>query len=437
MRKFHGNKVDYPKLLSFGCIALLILFGTYHTVFTIAAFLLCCVFLVIKKNDFCVEMLFFILSMAPIFKLSGSSSSVFTYVVLLYCLLGLARKRFMLNKVEVFVVLFSMYIIATSLISGVVDPKRIIKISANMLLISRLSEVDSSKTYRKIFLAYIIGLLFSSCMRFMDSSIFHINEYSEPVIMQEPTYSVVRFAGLYNDPNYYAVNLLLALVLLVFLYYQGDVSSVVVAGLAVPFVYFAGITGSKSALLMLAFPIGLFAWTCIKKRKYFLVLIGAFIVIVGVAMVLNGRITAFNTTLDRITRSDKTLVGMTSNRSTLWENYLSFLTNNIGKLIIGNSVGIYYLDGLATHNTYLDLPYQLGILGTILFGYIMHSAYVTIVQPHKKNLLNYAGILCILIMYFFLSQLQEFDLPFQIVLCLTCMNIETKPTRVPKGEVCV
>ena len=417
-----AGESKWPKVATFGFIAALILFGTYNVVFTLAALLACCIVLCVKDNEYCVELLFFLLSMAPIFKLSSLGSSVYTYVVLLYCLLHIVKKRFVLNKVETLVFIFALYILATSFYSGVVDTKRIIKMCANTLMIGLLSDINFEKKYRGVFLAYIVGLMLSSCMRYLDSSFFRINEYAVEKIMYEPTYSVVRFSGLYNDPNYYAINVIIALLLTVVLYQRRDISSFVVVLFSIPLIYFAGMTGSKSALLMLCLPLSLLALACIKKKNYLMLAFFVLAVIVGIGMVLSGKITAFNTTLDRMQRASKDLTGITSNRDLIWQNYLNFFENNPHILLIGNSVGIYYLDGLATHNTYIDLIYQFGIVGSAVFFSIIFTSYKEKVKNRRRILLNYSVLVCILAMYFFLSQLQEFDLPFHIALCFIVMN---------------
>ena len=152
-------------------------------------------------------------------------------------------------------------------------------------------------------------------------------------------------------------------------------------------------------------------------------------VAVGIEMILSGRFTAFNVTLNRMQRSSKNLTGVTSNRDLIWKNYFVFLKNNPHVLLIGNSVGIYYLDGFATHNTYIDLLYQFGIVGTMIFISIVIISFKEKVRNRPRSILNYGVLICILTMYFFLSQLQEFDLPFHIVLCLMVMNLNMNETN--------
>lgn len=430
-----GRGGEVKKWATFAMVALLILLGTNRVIFTLAALASCCLLLLKWESGLCTEFLFFLLSMAPIFKLSGNSSSLYTYVVLLYCLIRLTKNRLILRQGEILVLLFSLYILATSFLSGTVNPKRIIKLCGNMMMICLLTDPDIEGHYRGIFLAYVVGLLLSSGMRFLDSAVFPINTYTVEVIMYEPTYSVVRFAGLYNDPNYYAVNVILALILTVVLYQRRDIPWFVVILFSVPLICFAGMTGSKSALLILCLPLGLLLIACARRRDYALLLLFLAAIAVGSWWIFSGKSALFDTTLTRLQGSGGDLTGLTSQRTWVWESYVDFLLRHPGVLLVGNSVGIYYLNGYATHNTYLDLLYQLGLVGTVLLSAILAAAYRKTNAHRRRTITNYSVLLCMLAMYFFLSQLQEFDLPFHTALCLMMMNIDLSGGAVRKRRI--
>ena len=64
-------------------LSALILFGTYHNVFSIIAFLGVCLLLFFCERETIILQLFFIMPMANIFKMSPTSQSFFTIVLLL------------------------------------------------------------------------------------------------------------------------------------------------------------------------------------------------------------------------------------------------------------------------------------------------------------------------------------------------------------------
>lgn len=93
------SKVEYslnnviPKIV----IAALILFGTNNVVFALAALALCVLFFLKSEENKAIEMLF-LMPLAPIFKLSSTSSSLFTYLELGFLLLIYVRTRFVAKK---------------------------------------------------------------------------------------------------------------------------------------------------------------------------------------------------------------------------------------------------------------------------------------------------------------------------------------------------
>ena len=114
------------------------------------------------------------------------------------------------------------------------------------------------------FLCYIAGVLTSSLLMYVNLSLFRITEYvsskTERLVGADVGDNITRFAGLYGDPNYYSVNIIVAMILILCLYRKRKINSIHSIILIVPFVFFAAKTGSKSALLMLIIPALLFVY---------------------------------------------------------------------------------------------------------------------------------------------------------------------------------
>ena len=81
-------------------------------------------------------------------------------------------------------------------------------------------------------------------------------------------------------------------------------------------------------------------------------------------------------------------------------------------------VGMEFLDNSATHNTYLDLVYYLGIIGTVFIVASIYNAAKQKNPTSKRNWLNYGGWPCVIPMYFFLSELFSYDGPFHVLIAL-------------------
>ena len=140
-------------------------------------------------------------------------------------------------------------------------------------------------------------------------------------------------------------------------------------------------------------------------------------------MLFSGEIELFNGILYRITSAND-ISSLTTGRFDIWINYLSFLFDNLGRFLFGGGLGAEMLNKRVAHNTYIDLLYYLGILGTTL----LITVFLTITSPKKNtaklNLLNYSIWICIGVMYFFLSELFYFDCAFHIVIAIMVSKVD-------------
>lgn len=422
------SKVEYslnnviPKIV----IAVLILFGTNNVVFVLAALALCVLFFLKSEENKAIEMLFFLMPLAPIFKLSSTSPSLFTYLELGFLLLIYVRTRFVAKKELGCVVAFSLYILFFQIIYGELNITSTIKMIVNIAILLRISKL-SVEDGSDVFLSYVAGVLCSSLYRFLDSGFFRISAYtSQNVLGFGGGVFVTRFSGLYNDPNYYAISVIISLCLIVFLYMKKRLSLIATVVLSIPLCIFAGMTSSKSALVMLAIPVIEMIYVCFKEKNY-IVLSLFFIALAAIIVgVIGGKIDIFNATFNRLNLDTGNIDDLTTGRTVLWRDYFNYFNEHLFKTIFGSSIAVTALETSISftkpHNTYIDLILQLGVVGTLGFISCVRLAYKNIQVNIRRGLQNYTLVIVLIVMYCFLSQLQGYDLPFQLGLCLILLN---------------
>lgn len=406
-------------------ICICIMFGTINNVFTLLSLAACAVFMVMCKDEEFVPFLFFILPFAPIFKLSSGGTSCFTYITILYVCLYFIRMNWEINKNDAVVILLVFYVIACECISQTVNLIRTVKFANNLLLIAIFTNIDHPKWHRSIFISYILGFIFSGLLSAFASNYLPISDYVTTKVEFFPGgASIERFAGLYNDPNYFSINVIISLCLITNMLRRNEISSIAALGFSLILIFFVAKTGSKSALLMLAFPTVICIWNSIRDKRVGMIVFISTAIVVGIYLAQSDRITIFENTLNRL-ESGKSggVERITSGRYDIWKSFIEYFEQFPFKTLIGNGVGIFYLDGRASHNTYIDLIYQLGIVGTVLYCYIIVRYFKKTKRISRRNINNYAVTICIVLMYAFLSQLQEFDLPFQITLAMMTLNL--------------
>lgn len=408
-------------------ICILIVGGTFNGILSYVAFLLSALAIVMLPDEDSICLMMLILSFANIFKSSPDSQSFFTYLMLLYVLCyfvkkGSVNKQF-LYSFGVFLV-FLMFQIFIS-----VNILRTIKFVSNILLIYVAANSSTDHNTKKIFLFYIIGVAISSSIAALDIIPNLSNYIGEKESFIDSDY-VARFSGMYGDPNYYAVNVIIALCLVVILNHRKELSTALSVCLGALMVVFVGLTMSKSAFLMLILPLLLLLYSKVKNRNYIVLLCVIVAGIATVTLLFSGKIEIFNDVLYRLNNASD-IDSLTTGRSYLWQNYIDFLLDNPNTLLFGGGFGAELVGDRGAHNTYIDLIYYLGIIGTSLLAFVFGALIGTKKKAARSNLLNYSIWICIAVMYLFLSQLFYFDWPFHIIIAIWISKMNM--TRV-RGE---
>lgn len=407
-------------------ISVLIVFGTVSPIFTLAAFGAAAMQIVFGAEDYSWQMIFVMNSFSTIFKLSPKSTSLFTYIILLYDVI-LFLKHWSLPPLWPFFAIYLVAVPALTLQPSAFNILRWIKLLCGLLLAYYYFDDNASHDDIDIFLSFVFGFLGSSFTRLLNSDFFRIERFMDEINTvwdagAEFT-GKVRFAGLYNDPNFYTVNLIISFCLLVILLYQKKIPIPLFLVLAVILLYFDVSTYSKSAMLMLAVPAMTFVYAARKsERQSLYILLFGMTAAAIVFLVISGG-GAFSIVLSRLSSGGGDLNKLTTGRTKIWLWTLEFFRDHPGWLLIGKGINGALINHRSHHNTYLEFPYHLGLIGTgLFFGLLRQIAPQH--RPKKRNMMNYSVLICVLMMYMFLSALFFYDLPFQIILVFIVLNME-------------
>lgn len=420
------------------CIVTLLILGVRYKGLTLAALFICAVMLFFCEEKDYIPLLFIMVPFANIFKLSAESTSFFTYVELLFVILHFFRSKRQVGFIHIIIILLSIFACLSEVINQTIDIKRSIKFFSNLVLLTILVDTDNPKEVNKLFKYYIIGFIISGIVAEYGSAIVPIDQYVKTQISRYNDGSeVTRFAGLYPDPNYFTVNIIICSLLSILLYEKKEIKLLTFIIYICMFAYFIGKTGSKSALVMMIIPILVFFGLMMKKRNYKVIIFGLIAIIAFLALMSTGKITIFSGGLRRFNLDSKEGIDqLSTGRYNIWVKYFEYFKSDPMRIIVGNSIGADYLRDLATHNTYIDLIYQLGVIGTLLYIWMILAVSKTNFDIHRKWILSNSAVwVCVLIMYFFLSQLQEFDLPFQIALAVLWNNYDINSSNTQDEEI--
>lgn len=360
---------------------------------------------------------FALLSLSPIFKFSPNSSSVFTYLEIVIIFKLIIRNRKIETKFLVGVVLFIIYVLAGSNFDISTTVKTIM-MPIIMYLICR------DMNYEKLTIVsgyYIGGVIIGSVLGICRAWIPNLNSFISyksvhlSLVNGKGFESALRFSGLWGDPNYYSIHLLLVMTICIILYFRKQIAHsffIVLYGLSV---VFGSMTGSKSYFLMAAILTVIFLFSLIYFRQTSM-FIGILILLsVVLLLLITGKIDLFSTVLTRLNNvnSGFSKSGLTTGRIELLQYYMNLFAEKPLKFLIGNGVAVGH-SYRHPHNTLIDYLDVLGLLGTILSGYVFVIVYKDTPKIGKGNIL----IALVIPMFFFLSMFYSIDFCFEVALII-------------------
>lgn len=409
------------------CIA--IVAGTFNGIIMYLAFLMAIGAIVLLTTEDAICLMMMMMSFANIFKTSPASQSFFTYLILVFIFWCFIKHHYIHTGFLKSFVFMVVYLAVQMSIS--VNILRTIKFVANLILIYLAVKSCDSNGIKKVCFFYILGIVLSSSVAALNI-IPNLSNYIGTKDIHVEYEQVSRFTGMYADPNYYSINVIISLCLIVILNHKKELSAIPAIFLAALLVMFASLTLSKSAFLMLLLPLVLLLYSKVKTRKYFVLLCVLVLCSVIAFEVFSGNIEIFNDVLYRLDQASD-VNSLTTGRSNIWLDYLSHLVTNTRILLFGSGFGAGPLNSHAAHNTYIDMFYYLGMVGTILFLLVFRVISNIKKSTARLNLLNYSIWICIAVMYFFLSELFYFDWAFHIIIAILVsklnMSYEKKEER--------
>lgn len=396
----------------------LIVLGVVYSVISIMAFGIFALYVFLTSPSKVFYALFFLMPFANIFKASPSSTSFFTYIILLAVLkFVLCNKKINQAFLVCYLVFFCYIMIgANANYAMLIKQATIFPLVYFFFLDNNIKHIN----FKCFVLNYANAVWISGLVAMLGDYIPNFANYVENDIAYELGLDVTRFTGLYSDPNYYSMALILAMSCIFVMYFHGMIRGRAFVYYGI-FTYFGVQTISRSFLILFAILSVLFVFGSFLNRKYKTTLIFSIVLVIALIFVFKSKITIFDGIIDRFMNAKDG--DITGNRTKIYGVYMDYFSQNPLKFFWGSGLGAPYL-GAAAHNTYIDFLYYYGIIGTILFLIVLiNSIKVSVI---KKNISNYLPIICIAISIFFLSDLIYFDFVFNLIICLFVFKTDFK-----------
>lgn len=395
---------ERPGVLLGGCLLaclLLVLAQTVGNGFLLLLVLIGCLLLAALacRQGLAIPVLLFFLPWSPLMKLAPGRISFYTIGLLICCALALAQDgmRLTVRQVVLAASLMALTLTAKILQTGSITNDYLMFVFMLLLFPCVARSCPRATSFRCATMFFAGGIFSAAILARLVAHYPNISRY----IIVESYLTVTRLSGFYGDPNFYSahVTACLAGVLVLLSRETEKRRQILLAAVSVALLYCGLLSASKTFVLTVAclflfwLPILLERGNYGSARTRLL-----FGVLCAVAFVLVSP--AFRQVLQiigaRFTEGEG-LAGLTTNRTTLWLQYLTAFVHDIPLTLFGAGYTSVNLFRKASHNTLIQAVYQFGILGIPLLLVWMWNMLADMFPGTDKPLAGwkYTVLLCV------------------------------------------
>lgn len=395
---------ERPGVLLGGCLLaclLLVLAQTVGNGFLLLLVLIGCLLLAALacRQGLAIPVLLFFLPWSPLMKLAPGRISFYTIGLLICCALALAQDgmRLTVRQVVLAASLMALTLTAKILQTGSITNDYLMFVFMLLLFPCVARSCPRATSFRCATMFFAGGIFSAAILARLVAHYPNISRY----IIVESYLTVTRLSGFYGDPNFYSahVTACLAGVLVLLSRETEKRRQILLAVVSVALLYCGLLSASKTFVLTVAclflfwLPILLERGNYGSARTRLL-----FGVLCAVAFVLVSP--AFRQVLQiigaRFTEGEG-LAGLTTNRTTLWLQYLTAFVHDIPLTLFGAGYTSVNLFRKASHNTLIQAVYQFGILGIPLLLIWMWNMLADMFPESDKPLAGwkYTVLLCV------------------------------------------
>lgn len=337
-------------------------------------------------QGFATPVLIFFLPWAKILKISPDSYSFYTFAIILVCLITLVRRK---NTLNLYCAAAAVLVFVVSLISKLIGGCEIS--TAYIMFIFMLAlfpmftdELRGRVNGRVLTVFFATGIIIAGI--------------SAPLLAEIPTIAryididawniVKRFSGYYGDANYYSAHVTsaLAATLLMFLREETKLWRAISLVLSLVLVYCGFLSISKTFFIVLALMVMCWFWRffTMKGRITEKIIVLAGIVLIVAVIIFSGALDSqWEAFMYRFSFSS-TLSDFTTHRTEWIVDYSKAIISDWRLILVGNGISKALVNDTASHNTAIQITYQLGLIGLVLllaWEYFFHRDIIRTYKP--------------------------------------------------------
>jgi uncharacterized membrane protein len=345
----------------------------YLTPVVVASLLFFMGMAVINDTKLILPLMLFYLPWATIMKVSPGTFSFFSLVsvLILTRLVIKSRKLNNLNALVAGLLLIAM-IILTGVARAEAIPTAFIRFCMVLLMLTwYISDRENYPDFKVCTIFYSAGMLLASGMSYLLLASPGMQRFI--TITNYADLKVTRLAGFNPDPNYFSMQVLLAVVCLFLLSnHTRSTFKKLLQFAAIGCLLFFGFTSVSKMFLISLVMIGL-VWFIgmltsrndVSQKATVILLCAALVTVIVSTQMFSDMIDEYLRRFAQITN----VSSLTTGRSDLQTFYIKYILGNLDVLLCGVGFTLKYPVGVPNnvHNTPIDFIYRLGVIGTALF----------------------------------------------------------------------
>ncbi|MCM0626214.1 hypothetical protein M5J14_17100 [Lysinibacillus sp. OL1_EC] len=346
-------------------------------------FLLTSMAMLLDKQQHRMDYLLFFISWVYVIKFDITGYSLLVVLSSFYILLSILtlflQKQGISKRLLLTYFLFAFYTVAVTLVSG----GNLIAVLGFVLnysvLFCAILTLHDKAYFRRYTYIYASGLLAASIVRLISYSIPEIDHFIESMTIVNTVKTMnsisTRFTGLDLDPNYFSLQVLIAMACLLVLFNLDGKKEKKSIVLLVILAFFGILTYSKMFIITLVIFIMMTFIVFIKNNVKTAIKFSSFIVIIcGVALYFFYE-KLFAIYWIRFFGSGISTDAITTGRVSSWGLFVNEIFQNTKVFILGAGFGTSFAKVKMAHTMYLSTPYYIGLIGVALSVLYISSLY--------------------------------------------------------------
>jgi len=346
-------------------------------------FLLTSLAMLLDKQQHRIDYLLFFISWVYVIKFDISGYSLLVVLSSFYILLSILtlflQKQGISKRLLLTYFLFAFYTVAVTIVSG----GNLIAVLGFVLnysvLFCAILTLDDKAYFRRYTYIYASGLLAASIVRLISYSIPEIDHFIESMTIVNTVKTMnsisTRFTGLDLDPNYFSLQVLIAMACLLVLFNLDGKKEKKSIVLLVILAFFGILTYSKMFIITLIIFIMMTFIVFTKNNVKTAIKFSSFIVIIcGVALYFFYE-KLFEIYWIRFFGSGISTDAITTGRVSSWSLFVNEILQNTKVFVLGAGFGTSFAKVKMAHTMYLSTPYYIGLIGIVLSVLYISSLY--------------------------------------------------------------